>query len=233
MVRARSLGRKWVLGACGRALFADVAARYKAGIGDFEFPNPAQGWEAARPLGRHVAETCQRQIGSAVRLKASAEPHIITGYGVRQLGCFLYVSALAESRGFASVVETPGTTWERAVFSLRAENPGWVLHWPFQLFKASYHIYNPGLAFDPMKEFATFKMHSDKPYVAVMLQHLDFGGTRSLVRKLCEVSLELLGAEVMSTIFLTQFLQTIHLPMWRNNVHLMHHPFAVIILDFE
>lgn len=214
MVRARSLGRKWGLRACGRALFADVAARYKAGIMNFEYLGPAQNWDECCSLGRHVAESSQKQFRVAQRMKAQLNTETqYSTFSHLNLDCFFYVSLLAESRGFLAVFGILERVWKRAFQGVLGDQPGWQVEGLLHTLRV---VNNPGFSFRPNRSFRIRSATECVPGDTTLSQQL--GGTG--FRKLADgVGLHLRafgGIEVMSTMYFVLFIHYLFHPTWQN-----------------
>lgn len=212
MVCAQSLGKKWVLRALGRAIFADLAARYEAGNAGSDLSGTAQNWEACRAYGQHVAATGERQFRVSMLHKASMSLPAAQNPALRGLGWFFYLCLLAKSRGFATVLGRFQAVWERAALTLPTIHPGWVLDWPFQdleVFESQI------LDFNPSETFASVNIFPDKAFFASLYQ-LGAAAHSHLELSISKASLDLLSAELMSTMWFVQFLHLIHLPLWRS-----------------
>lgn len=239
MVRARSLGRRWVLRACGHALFADVAARYKAEVVGFEYEGPdATHWNACRTLGRHVAETGERQSRMCVRIK-SLISHFFEGIEAVSLyidlGCFVYLFKLAESRGFNGVVKMLEKVWERMVLGPRRGDPRWDLEWAVQ--ELTWETGKPDFAFRPGVELASngYFRPREEFWNDVDALGDDEGslGTVKLRTRLVIAAKDLLRPELLSTIFFTTFMQRIYSPRSNGQLAEVWTPLFEMVLDLR
>lgn len=217
MVRARSLGRKWVLRACGRALYADVASRYKAGIGRFEYSGPITNWADCCALGRFLAENAERQFRFCEGEK--------TFKGTRRnrylnLPCFFYVCNLANSRGFDQVLGVLRQAWDRAVLREQRARPGWDhVQCLFQDMMACCQIY------DSAGFQLTAPLGVAMPLEGILVafrQSLDASGLCrpqpgfiGLVTDLEKVVWDLSKPEVLSAISLVSFLESLFHPAYQ------------------
>lgn len=210
MVRTRSMGRRWALRACGRALFADVAARYKAGVVDFDY----QGQHptvlvTCCNVGFHVAETGPRQFKTCARVKA-LDSHMFSPHhpgAFLDRGCFFYLSMLANSRGFSRMAGVLELVWERAVHqSLRKSHGSRNFGWSFQEFLDS--DIKPDFGFHPMKGFAIMPGIPSTNAIEELGANLWF----DLRAGLMIAAKDLLGPELLCTLFFATFLSKVFPP---------------------
>lgn len=110
LVSARHLGRKWVLRACGRALFRAVGERWEAGemkldsvgrlVEDHHLEEQRQ--KEQRVLARRAAQSGMEIRGAWARWKAYGIVQPVTGIYIDDLA---YLSNLAEYKNFSTVVD--------------------------------------------------------------------------------------------------------------------------------
>lgn len=214
LVRARSLGSRWVLRACGRALFSDLASRYKAGMANFEYhESSAHLFYDRCVLGQHVAENGQRHFQTIVRMKASAgfpgpQQSQWPLISASDLSWFFYVSTLAVFRGFRRIAGVMEKAWEQAVLPEEQESFGYDVPWSYQRRKAiqeRFLVFRPTKCF-PMPFFSELYCGG-----AASNQHLKFG--RDLRVRLEKAVRNCLGAEALSTVYYVIFLQTLYNPL--------------------
>lgn len=123
-VGARRLGRKWVLRACGRALFREVARRWKAGelqydaaywgfnLSDEEFADHRSFAETAVQKRAAVEAACLLQK-ARFGLVAAKDKDSRVFYAGR-LEFLVYLCNLAEFKGFAMTLNSLEMVWVRA-----------------------------------------------------------------------------------------------------------------------
>lgn len=141
VIRARSLGRRWVLRACSRALFNDVAMRVATGIDAFEGSETVPNWVpwTARALIAHSLTTFRAWPRVKNVFDASNSESFY-------LGPFFYVCRLAQSRGFNIIVGSLERVWKQAV--VQTYGAGYMC--PATVFQAAEM---PDLDFTPFEEF--------------------------------------------------------------------------------
>lgn len=112
LVNARHKGRKWVLRACGRALFRAVAGRWEAGDMRFQsvLSNPPAEHEEYQGLQRAMAQRAFQSIDLVRRTWARRKAHGCRSRdGSRNvvlcLQDLVYLCNLAESKGYSSIVK--------------------------------------------------------------------------------------------------------------------------------
>lgn len=228
LVRARHLGKKWVLRACGRALFSEVARHFEAGVAHFVFPGPAENWEPFLELARRVAGDGPRLFRDSTRLiRACANPDPPLPDEEIHPGCLFYLGTLAESRGFKIVAGIFATVWHRgSVAFWRVVRRGEM----DRLLKAAHAYLNlnstaPDFGFRPMEMFAGDSFFPEEAFLAEVqkLDPMGFSGQeghpllpdecQALLRfGLGNVARDLLGAELRTTVFFVKFLQKVHYP---------------------
>lgn len=201
LVRARSLGKKWVLRACGRALFADFSRRYLAGVAKIGVQGHAQDWQACAEMGRHVAQNGQRHFRMATIAKVTPN-HLLSGFPtiIVHPACFYYLGMLAKSLGFLSVVERFRTVRERAMASVQKEEID------------SFWVFLSSLGTTDFDLWPTESIDSDKifpraSFSAVLRGRLGPHDYMKLRIGLCQAARSLFGAELMSTLHFTDFVQ--------------------------
>lgn len=153
MVSARHMGRKWVLRACNRALFKDVAKRVAVGVAQFEGPETIPNWEKWTAALWGATEHGPELFREWTRLKALCQSPISTD--IVDLNLFFYHCRLAESRGFSFTVGILERVWERAVSMVSIDSaPGFSRkHWG-AVFDALRVAESPDLGFVPFEDFA-------------------------------------------------------------------------------
>lgn len=201
IVRARSLGRRWVLRACGRALFRDLAEQYRAGVVNFEYPGPdAQHWDACRKLGLHVAGTGPRQVKASVCVKAFFDEFRdlsnTRGFSYMNISCFLNLCMLAEARGYSRVMGSLEIVWDRAVLGLRKKHPGSKIDLPFREF---LNFGFRDFSFQPLKGWNGPRkfLPGASPWIA--LDQVGLGSYGHLGYGLIQAAVTLLAPELLST----------------------------------
>lgn len=213
MVRARHFGKKWVLRACGRALFADIAAWYNTEVSKFVFPGPAQRWERLhQKFGRQVAGDSMRLFRAGPGLKAASlrpsDPHFRDEFLFPC--CLLYLKMLAESRGFGNAEGALATVWDRSSAWLEGVLPEGKMG---QLLKGMPAMQLPDFSFRLMEIFASdFFPHTE------FLSELEKLGpedwcmqmSRKLYARLGNAARDMLGVELITTVFFVKFLQVLH-----------------------
>lgn len=124
-MRARQLGRKWVLRACGRALFREVGQRWEAGEREFRHwrpRNPNPRLAAHRSFAEVVVQDQAAVEEACLRQKVYGEPKFFLTRNVALgLQCLAYMCNLADSMGYHTAVEALEKVWKRA---LKAEIKG-------------------------------------------------------------------------------------------------------------
>lgn len=148
------------------------------------------------------------QYRASSRLKASPSGTPRYPEQFMLLSVFLYVSVLAQSRGFGRVVGILELVWVQASKALEKEYPGQKMGWQFQDLWA---LETPDLCFRPKEVFACVRCFPD-----VLLDDLQKLGPSShtlLNSELNKAARNVLGAELMSTVFLVKFLQLVHHPL--------------------
>lgn len=201
-----------MLRACGRALFSEVAAIYKAGVADFEYPGAdAQHWDACRELGLHVAGTGPRQFKACMRAKKS--PGIFASHykwgDLLDLGCYFYVCMLAKSRGFSSAAEVLKLAYERAIFEVRGRQHEWDVEESFHDFCVSN---KRGFRFYPRMEFACITSLFSVSFWEAIHELRRGAKHRELEEGLARVAEGLLVPEILSTMLFVALLERIHHP---------------------
>lgn len=210
MVCAQSKGRKWVLRACSRALFADVASRYKTGVENFEFPAPVHNWEPPLELGQIAAQNFPGHVRVCTYRKTlngiTHMDSILTRPGI-----FFYMYRLAHARGFGTIVRMLEEIWERAVSAIPGAKPVVDLGGTFQIIRASEM---PDFSFRPLQFFASPNFFPGP----VPLSHL-CGGNSDLSevgRFLAKAATTMLGPEGLAVLFYLGFLHQLHPPVDRH-----------------
>lgn len=214
MVHARSLGRKWVLRACGRALFADVAAWYHDGVVNFEFPaGLAHDLESKLEVGRCAAQNYQGHIQKCAKTIADTRypPNERPPRPPMSPGSFFYLYRLAESRGFNTVLRILERVWRQAVSVPGLQGAEVDLEKAFQTVRASE---KPIFRFKPSENFA------DSSFYPGPVQESDLGvgdpdSRAVLIRSLSKAAASLLGPEVLAVMFYVYLLKYVFHPQLR------------------
>lgn len=206
LLSARNLGRRWVLLACGRAIFTNVASRYKDMATRYEHLGPPENWDPRWEIGRHMADNGQRQFWVWAQLKAQA---VVPSFCKLNIGCFFYVAMLAAFLKFDFLVGALEKAWERAVRDLAGQAPGWDEEWSFhRLREVEIFI----LGFQPTESLTGF-FHGDRMLASP--ERLGLDGYRKFREGLDKAALDLLGAETMSTLYFVRLFRLLHKPLWQ------------------
>lgn len=218
MVRTRSMGRKWVLRACGRALFADIAARYMAGVENFDFPGPALVWEPRRGLGLFAAQRFSGHVRVCLYSKRRARSVSYREGVLIRPGCFLYLYRLAESRGFDAVVHVLEEIWARAGSILEDADPTTHTKTIFRTFRASTEI--PIFSYQPLEDFPDLSFYPNSLSGLLMGVPGAYFRDDSALRKMLAKGTGLLGPELLAVLYYLCFLNFLHSPSQHNCPHL-------------
>lgn len=206
-MRARSLDRKWVLRACSRALFEDVATRYQAGVENFEFPG-GQAWEPQVELGRFAAQNFRGHVRVSTQRKTSTVPSLYEDIVVRP-GSFFYLYRLAYFRNFCMVVRILEKIWERAVSWLPGADPMRDLGQTFQTLKTSE---TPNFSFRPFEQFANSSFYLG-PVSEMQLSKGaidDFEKHHTIRKYVAQAAVGLLGPEGLAVLYFVSFVDKVH-----------------------
>lgn len=110
MVRARSMGKKWALNACGRALFADIGGRVAAGVAAYEDAESVSNWAIWTAALRGLTGDVPALFKTWVGMKATSLSTTTSDRSL-DLSIFLYLFLLAESLGFKIITEMMKVVW--------------------------------------------------------------------------------------------------------------------------
>lgn len=204
MVRARSMGCRWALRACGRAIFADVGRHYKAGLVGPEIPGGLPvDWEARCALGQWVAANGPSQSRLCADLKG--EMKSVSSRKMIAFSNFAYVISLSQSRGFVRLSSVLEMVLERTTGCART-GPGWDMLQQLRVLEAPdfsfrlFTTYIVCLKFFPGPELLWAK--SGSVYNLEMLARLS------------ENAIDLLGVEVLHALFFMDFVEMMHFPLY-------------------
>lgn len=246
MVHARHLGKKWVLRACGHALFADIAARYEAGVANFVYPGPVEHWRPLLELGLRVAGEGPRLFSASARLKVKALRVVVRSRDDDEElhpGCLFYLGALAESLGFGSVGRVLAMVWHRGSDELHRVFEKGAMD---ELLKDVLNFEIPEFNFQPMEMFAGGNFFPEDAFLKELfkleLSVRDASGhnfrgedcKRLLRKQLGNASRDLLSAELRTTLFYVKFLQKIHYPYTLRDLQFRGRPTVTMLCkEFE
>lgn len=207
MENVLGVGRRWVLRACGHALFSDVVRRYEVGVAAFEPRSLVQNWETRLELVRDMAGSISRVRKISLNLKVFNTTGNRFLEDLLLVTPFAYVAMLAESRGFRRVVGALGLVWERAISDLQGlMGPGWEMGWSFQDLWA---FQTPDFGFRPLEVFAGVDF---PPAKGLMTEVYEMGRNRrfDVNTSLGKAIRWILGTDLIGTLFLIKFIQLIH-----------------------
>lgn len=211
MVRTCSMGRKWALRACGRALFGDIGRRVAAGVADFKGSEAVSNWDAWRAsLGGatgHSREFFSTMVGVKASYFGSAAS--LTNATAIDPCFFFYICCLAESRGFNLIVGKMEIVWKRDVLFF-CEDPLKIVWRSFFYKLQSYDT--PSLEFQPFQSFAGEDFFSGPLRCEMWYAHMHgvFDVSAEFKLGLLTTIFEILPAEVVCLILLVSVLDDVN-----------------------
>lgn len=238
MVRAHSLGRKWVLRACGRSLFADVAARFEAGVASFDGIPPPH-FQAWVNLGRLGTGNGQKVQSIWARNKFDTAMSVIVRDTVH-ICSFFYLCGLVKVRGFMAILDLLERSWDQAVFGMMDEEieplgvllKGW--NWDGEIFGEIRRVVNStDFSLQPFAEFAGFRCFLGRITDAHILDRCDWLSRPSFRQRVwfevCKSTIDLQSCEFLSTLWLVNFLAHISQDKFRDEGALVDMTYGNIV----
>lgn len=205
MISARHFGRKWVLRACGCALFADVTRRVAAGVANFEGPELIPKWDAWTAALRGVTGHGPELFKEWIRLKATCPAPLSTD--MVDLNLYFYLCRLAESRGFGFTARILERVWERTVATVPVV--GFPRNQWSTVFEALRVAEASDLGFQPFGDFAGSQFFPGPLDLSFVLGPVE---KTEVEVHLFRVSVDLLNSEMMCLLWLLFILTCINTP---------------------